>query len=415
MTGNSPTPLRRSRDFRLLFAGQVTSQLGAQVSGVALPLLAVVSLGASPLEVGLLGAASTLPFAIIGLPAGAWLDRMRRRPVLVVSDLARAVLLATIPVSAWLGWLTMVHLLAISLLVGFARVFFDVGYRSYIPSVIGRDQVLAGNSAMEFLRAGGQVAGPGLGGALVSLIGAANVVAAQALTFAVSALTLIGIRAKEEPRDRSPESGALWARVAEGLRFVIRHRVLRATAVAGAAGNLSFAIASAVIIVFLSRDLAQPAWVIGLVIAAGSVTVMIGAALTPRIARAVGSARIVWVSLAVTSPLSLLVVIGTPGWGLMLVVLGMAAGEIGQIVYSISNVSLRQRVAPDAILARVNATMQFAIMTLFPAGALVGGVLGELLGTRLTLLIAGLVGLVAPLVLYLAIRGHRDVEELAVE
>lgn len=412
MSGTAPIPLRRSRDFRLLLAGQTTSQLGAQVSGVAIPLLAVVTLDASPFEIGLLGAASTLPFAVIGLPAGAWLDRMKRRPVLVASDLARALLLATIPISAWLGLLTMIQLLTISFLVGFARVFFDVGYRSYIPTVIGRHQVLAGNSAMEFIRAGGQVAGPGLGGAFVSLIGAANVVASQALTFAVSALTLIGIRTKEEPRDPSADSGTLWARVVEGLHFVIRNRVLRATALASAAGNFSFAIASAVTIVFLSRDLGQPAWVIGLVIAAGSVTVMIGAALTPRMAQAVGSARIVWVSLAATSPLTLLVVLGTPGWGLILVVLGMAAGEIGQIVYSISNVSLRQRVAPDAILARVNATMQFAIMALFPAGALLGGVLGELLGTRLTLLIAGLVGLVAPVVLYAAIRGSREVEEL---
>ncbi len=406
------TPLRRSRDFRLLLAGQTTSQLGAQISGVAIPLLAVTTLDASPLEVGLLGAASTIPFAVIGLPAGAWLDRMRRRPVLIASDIARALFLASIPVAAWLGWLTMAQLLIVAFLVGFARVFFDVGYRSYIPTVVGRDNVLAGNSAMEFLRAGGQVAGPGLGGILVSLIGAANVVAAQAVTFAVSALTLAGIRVREEPRDPSADSGTLWSRVAEGLRFVIHHRVLRATAIASATSNFSFAISSAVTIVFLSRDLGQPAWVVGLVLAAASVTVMLGAATTPRAARAVGSARIVWVSLAVTSPFTLMVAFATPGLGLAIAVVGMAAGEIGQIVYSISNVSLRQRVAPDAILARVNATMQFAIMALFPLGALVGGILGELMGTRLTLLVAGAVGLIAPVVLYLAIRGYRDVDDL---
>jgi len=405
-------PLRRSRDFRLLLAGQTTSQLGAQISGVAIPLLAVTTLDASPLEVGLLGAASTIPFAVIGLPAGAWLDRMRRRPVLIASDVARALLLATIPIAAWLGLLTMVQLLIVAFLVGFARVFFDVGYRSYIPTVVGRDKLLTGNSAMEFIRAGGQVAGPGLGGILVSLIGAANVVAAQAVTFAVSALTLVKIRAQEAPRDPSADSGTLWSRVAEGLRFVVHHRVLRATAVASATSNFSFAIASAVTIVFLSRDLGQPAWVVGLVIAAASVTVMLGAAITPWVARVVGSARIVWVSLAVTSPFTLLVALATPGWGLAIAVIGMAAGEIGQIVYSISNVSLRQRVAPDAILARVNATMQFAIMALFPLGALIGGILGELAGTRLTLLAAGAVGLVSPLVLFTAIRGYRDVDDL---
>lgn len=403
--------LRASRDFRLLLAGQTTSQLGTQVSGVAIPLLAVVALSATPFEVGLLGAASTIAFAIIGLPAGAWLDRVRRGPVLIATDVVRAVLLLTIPVAWWLGVLTMAQLLVVSLLVGVARVFFDVGYQSYIPTVIGRDRVLAGNSAMEFVRASGQVAGPGLGGALVTLLGAANVVLVQAVTFAVSAATLLGIRARETPVDRSSDAGRLWTQVAEGVRFVVRDRVLRATAIGSAASNLSFAVASAVTIVFLVRDLGLPEWVVGLLIAGGAIAVMIGSAATPWAARRIGSARIIWVSLALTAPLTLLVPLGFPGWGLVLVVLGMAAGELGQIVYAITNVSLRQRICPDRILARVNATMRFAIMALFPLGAIVGGVLGEVLGTRWTLVIAGGIGMIAPLVLWLAIRPHRDVEE----
>lgn len=403
--------LRASRDFRLLLAGQTTSQLGTQVSGVAIPLLAVVALSATPFEVGLLGAASTIAFAIIGLPAGAWLDRVRRGPVLIATDVVRAVLLLTIPVAWWLGVLTMAQLLVVSLLVGVARVFFDVGYQSYIPTVIGRDRVLAGNSAMEFVRASGQVAGPGLGGALVTLLGAANVVLVQAVTFAVSAATLLGIRARETPVDRSSDAGRLWTQVAEGVRFVVRDRVLRATAIGSAASNLSFAVASAVTIVFLVRDLGLPEWVVGLLIAGGAIAVMIGSAATPWAARRIGSARIIWVSLALTAPLTLLVPLGFPGWGLVLVVLGMAAGELGQIVYAITNVSLRQRICPDRILARVNATMRFAIMALFPLGAIVGGVLGEVLGTRWTLVVAGGIGMIAPLVLWLAIWPHRDVEE----
>jgi MFS family permease len=404
-------PLRSSRDFQLLLVGQTTSQFGTQIAGVAIPLLAVVTLDASPFEVGLLGAASTVAFAVIGLPAGAWLDRMLRRPVLVASDLVRAVLLATIPVAAWFGWLTMAHLLVVSLLVGTARVFFDVGYQSYVPTVTGRDRVLAGNSAMEFLRSGGQVAGPGVGGALVSLAGAANVVLLQAVGFVVSAVTLAGIRATETPHDPSAHAGTMWHRVREGFAFVVHHRVLRATALASAASNLSFAIASAVTFVFLSRDLGQPAWIIGLLVAAGSVAVMLGAALTPRLGRLVGSARIIWVSLAATTPFVLLVPTATPGWGLALALLGFAAGELGQIVYSITNVSLRQRLTPDHLLGRVNATMRFLIMAFFPAGALLGGVLGEVIGTRWTLVVAGVVALAAPVVLIRALRRHRDVEE----
>lgn len=413
---SDPSPsLLRSRDFRLLLAGQTTSQLGTQISGIALPLLAVGALGASPFEIGLLGAASTIAFAVLGLPAGAWLDRVRRGPVLIASDLVRAVLLLTVPVAGWLGWLTMAQLLVVALLAGCARVLFDVGYQSYLPTVIGRGRVLAGNSAMEFVRSSGQIAGPGLGGILVSLLGAANVVLAQAITFAVSALTLRAIRATEEPRDPEASAGPVWRRVGEGVRYVAGDPVLRATAIASAASNLSFAIASAVTIVFLVRELGMPAWAIGILLAVAAVGAMVASAVTPWVARRIGSARVVWVSLAVTGPLTLLVALGSAGWGVAFVLVGMFAGELGQIVYAISNVSLRQRICPDGILSRVNATMGFAIMGLFPLGALVGGVLGETIGLRWTLVVAGVVVLVGPVVLFVALRRHRDVEELAAD
>ena len=402
-----------SRDFRLLLAGQTTSQLGAQVSGVALPLLAVVTLDATPFEVGMLGAASTIAFAVLGLPAGAWVDRVRRRPVLVASDVVRALLLATIPLAALCGILSMWQLLLVSLLAGVARVFFDVGYRSYLPSVIGRDRVLAGNSSLEFVRASGQVAGPALGGVLVSLIGAASVLLVQAGTFAVSALCLIGIRAREDvPVQAGGGPRRMRTEIAEGLAFVFRSRVLRATALASALSNFSFAIASAVNVVFLSRTLGLSPALIGLAIAAGSVTVMIGAAFTTRLSRAVGSVRIVWLSLAVTAPLSLLGAFAQPGWWTLLIVLGIAAGEFGQIVYAITQVSVRQQVCPDRILGRVNATMQVVVMGLFPLGAIIGGLLGDAIGARWTLIVAGALLLVCPVVLWVALRGVREVSDL---
>lgn len=410
---SSPPSLFSSRDFRLLLAGQTTSQLGTQIAGVAMPLLAVGVLAATPFEVGLLGAASTIAFALIGLPAGAWLDRRHRRPVLIASDVVRALALLTIPVAWWFGVLTMAQLLVVALVAGFARVLFDVGYQSYLPSVIGRDRVLAGNSAMELARTGGQIAGPGLGGILVSLLGAATVLLAQAIAFAVSAVTLAAIRVREEPVDPDAHAGPMWRRVAEGVRFVVGHPVLRATAIASAASNLSFAIASAVTIVFLARDLRTPEWAIGILLALAGLGAMAASVIAPRLARRIGSARIVWVSLAVTGPLTLLVALGTPGWGLVVVLAGMFAGELGQIVYAISNVSLRQRICPDRILARVNATMGFAIMGLFPLGAVVGGVLGETIGVRATLVVAGVVVLAAPVALFVALRRYRDVEELA--
>ncbi|MEW9548302.1 MFS transporter [Nonomuraea sp. NPDC050783] len=408
------SPSRR-RDFRLLLLGQTTAQLGTQVSGVAVPLLAVVTLGASPFQLGLVTASGTIAFALVGLPAGAWLDRCRRRPVLVAADLARAVLLATIPAAALLGTLTVTHLIVVSLLAGVARVFFDVGYQSYLPSVVGRGDLLAGNSAMETVRACGQVAGPGLGGWAVGALGAANVVLAQAVTFAVSAVSLLAVRTREPARDaaaRSRDDGRLGRRIGEGLRFVAEHPLLRALALTGAAGNLAFAMASAVNVVFMVRVLGLTPAAVGAVVAAASLAALAGAALTPWLARRLGSARIIWLSLAVTGPAALLTPLAQPGWGALLVAAGGAVGELGQIVYAVTSVSLRQRLCPDGLLGRVNATMRVLLMGLFPVGALAGGALGELAGPRATLWPAGLLIVLSPLPVLRALRGVRDAEDV---
>ncbi|UNX53462.1 MFS transporter [Georgenia sp. TF02-10] len=400
-------------DFRLLLLGQAASQLGTQVSGVAIPLLAVLTLQASPLEVGVLSASGAAAFALVGLPAGAWLDRFRRRPILVASDLVRAVLLATVPVAAATDVLTVSHLVIVSLLTGVARVFFDVGYQSYLPSVIGTDRVLAGNSAVETVRATGQVVGPGLGGWLVTLVGAANVVLVQALTFVVSAASLLAIRAGE-PRPAPAGRPRLRREIGEGLAFVARTRVLRAMALTSAACNFSFALASAVTFIFLSRTLGLPATAVGAVVAAGSVTVLLGAALTSRLAARVGTARIVWLALVITGPGTLLTPLAQPGsgWWVALLVLGLGAGELGQIVYAVTSVSLRQRLCPPRLLGRVSATVRFVIMGSFPLGALLGGVLGELVGVRATLWVCGILVVLAPLPVWTALRHHRDVEDL---
>jgi MFS family permease len=397
----------RSRDFRFLLLGQTTSQLGTQVSGVAVPLLAVLTLDASPFELGLVGAAGTLAFALIGLPAGAWIDRWPRRPVLVAADVARAALLLTVPVAAALGVLTVTQLIVVSLLAGTGRVFFDVGYQSYLPTLTGSGRLLSANSAMETVRAGGQFVGPGIGGWLVALVGAANVVLLQSVTFAVSAASLVAIRTPEPAPAPPARRVRLRAQIAAGWRFVAGDPVIRATAVTSALGNVAFAVAGAVSVVFMVRDLGLSPAGVGLVMAAGSVTVMAGAALTPRLARAVGEARIVWLSLAVTGPLGLLVPLAQRGWSVALLVIGMAAGEFGQIVYAITSVTLRQRLCPPDLLGRVTATMRFLIMGLFPLGAFLGGVLGSLVGVRATLWVSGGLIVVSAVPVFLALRGSR--------
>jgi MFS family permease len=408
---STPSPLRH-RDFRLLLAGQTTSQFGAQISGIAIPLLAVLTLGASAFEAGLLAASSTVAFAVIGLPAGAWIDRCRRRPVLIAADLARALLLATIPLGAALGVLTVAQLIAVALLTGVARVFFDVGYQSYLPAVIGRDRVLAGNSAMETVRASGQFAGPGLGGWLTGLLGGAAVVLVQALTFLVSAAALAAIRTPE-PAPARAERSRLRAEIRAGLAFVRHTPALRATAAASAVSNFCFALAAAVSVIFMARTLHLSPAAIGLTVAAGSMTVLAGAAATPWLSRRFGSARISWLCLAVTGPFGLLVPLAEPGWtAIAFLAVGLGAGELGQIVYAITSVSLRQRITPDELLGRVNATMRVLIMGSFPVGGVAGGLLGELAGPRTTLWVCGGLMLLAPLPVWWALRGVRDVEQL---
>ncbi|GAA1580581.1 MFS transporter [Kribbella hippodromi] len=391
-----------TRDFRWLLVGQTTSQFGAQISGVAIPLLAVLSLGATPFELGLVSASSTIGFVLIGLPAGAWIDRWRRRPVLVASDLVRAGLLASVPVAALAGVLTLTQLIVVSLLTGIARVFFDVGYQSYLPAVIGTDRLLAGNATLETVRASGQIAGPGVGGWLVSAMGAANVVLVQVVAFVVSAVSLRCIRAEEDVVRR--ESRGLWIEICEGLVYVVRHRVLRAIALTSALNNFAFAVASAVNLVFLVHTLRLSATWVGIVLAIGSASAMLGAALTPRLARALGSERISWLSLGFAGAFGFLVPLARPGWSTMLVVIGVAAGETGQIVYAISSVTLRQRIVPAGLLGRVNATMRFVLMGLFPVGAVLGGVVGSSLGARPTLWLSGALIAISWLPLYQVLR-----------
>ena len=409
MPGSSPFA---HRDFRLLLIGQTASQFGAQVSAVAVPMLAVLTLHASPLQVGLINASSTAAFALLSLPAGAWLDRLPLRPVLTAADAVRALLLLAVPVAAWCGRLGISQLVAVTLLVGVARVLFDLGYQGYLPSVVGTGQVLAGNSAMETARAAGQFAGPGLGGWLIGLVGAADVVGIQAATFAVSAVSLLLIRTRQTPSPRLPERKALTRQIREGVEFVLHDRVLRAVAVTSAMSNFAFAISSAVTMIFLTRDLGLAPSLVGLVVAAGSIAALAGAAMTPRLGRRWGTARVVWLALATTGPVTLLGPAAQPGWRIALVVVGAAAGELGQIVYAITNLSLRQVRCPGHLLSRVNATMRFVILGLAPLGALVGGAMAEAAGIRATLFVAQGLVVAASLPVYLALRRTREVSDL---
>lgn len=305
----TPSPSRNRllghRDFRLLLSGAATAQTGSQVTLVALPLVAVVVLDATPFEVGLLTAAETAAFLLVGLPAGAWLDRMRKLPVLIRADVVRCLAVGSIPSAAAFGVLTMAQLYLVALVTGVATVFFDVAHQSFLPSVLPREQLVGGNGAIETVRSSAQIVGPGLGGGLVQLLGAPLAIVADACGYLASALLLVRIRV-EEPRPEPEPGRSLRAEVAEGVRFVLGHPLLRAIATATAVSNLFAAVLAAVQTVFWVRVLHLAPGAIGLLLSASAVGGLAGALCAGRLAARFGQARLIWLATVVTAPFAVL-------------------------------------------------------------------------------------------------------------
>jgi MFS family permease len=401
--------LRTSRDFRLLWSGETISQFGTQVSYLALPLVAVKVLHASTFAVGLLTTAMFAAFLLIGLPAGAWVDRMRRRPVLVAADVGRALAMGSVPVAALLGHLTMAQLYAVAFVAGILTVFFDVAYQSYLPALVGREELVAGNALLETSRSAAQVAGPGAGGALVQLLTAPYAIVLDAVSFLFSAASITGIGAIEPPVEK-PEGGpSLRREIGEGLRFVFGHPILRALAGSVATFNLFSASFDAIVIVFLARDLRLSAGVIGVLFTIGSVGSLLGALLTRRVSDWLGSARSIWLVSVATYPFWLLLPLTDRGPRLALFAFGSLVAFAGTVVFNVNAVAFRQTICPPRLLGRMNASMRFVVWGTLPLGGLLGGWLGSLIGTRGTMWVTG-VGIVlsAPWLVLSPLRRMRD-------
>jgi MFS family permease len=406
--------LWRHRDFLLLWSGETVSQVGTMISHLALPLLAATVLGATPWEMGLLVAAERAGFLLVGLPAGALMDRLPRRPVMIAADLVRFALFASIPVAWWLGVLTFAQLVAVALLGGVATVFFDVGYQSVLPAVVGRGGLVEGNAKLESTRAAAEAAGPALGGGLVQLAGAALAVLLDALSYLVSAAFLARMRTVEVVATRDP-ARSLRADMAEGLRFVLGHPLLRPIAACTGTANLFGGVLSAVSVLFLAREIGLPAGVVGLVLAAGSVGGVLAAVTAGGWIRRFGQGRTLVSALLVTGPITLVLPLTTAGAGLAWFAVGTFAVAYGGVVYNVAQVSFRQSVCPDRLLGRMNASIRFLVWGTIPLGGLLGGAMGELLGLRATLLVAGAGFVLAPLWLVASpLRRLRDLPADAV-
>src|SRR3569833_1484806 len=282
--------LLRHRDFRHLWAAETVSQVGTQVTLLALPFVAVTVLAATPLLIGFLTSLETAAFLLIGLPAGAWVDRWRRKRVLVTADLVRAAVLASLPVAYLLDALTLGQLFVVAAVTGTATVFFDVAYQSYLPALVDRDQLVDGNGKLEASRAVAQGAGPGLTGVLLRLVGAPVLIAVDAVSFLLSALFLSGIRRADTVPDRAARR-PLRTEIAEGLGCVVHHPLLRRIVACTGTGNLFGSITSTLLVLFALRELGLSESTLGLALAAGAVGGLLGAATAARFARWVGVGR----------------------------------------------------------------------------------------------------------------------------
>jgi MFS family permease len=386
--------LWRHRDFMLLWGGETVSHVGTQVSLVALPLLAVITLAATPFQTGLLTSAETLAFLLVGLPAGAWLDRMRRRPVMLIADVVRGVLLLSVPLAWWAGVLTFAQLAVVALLVGLATVFFDVAYQSYLPSLVGRSLLVDGNGKLESTRSLAQIGGPALGGGLVQLLSATTAVVVDSISYFLSALALGAIRTRE-PGPEPVEHPRLRSQIAEGLRFVLRHPLLRPITACTGTSNFFSGVTAAVEVIFMARQLGLSAGVIGLLFSAGGIGGVFGALTSSWWARRVGQARTIWLVGVLTFPAALLVPLAEPGWRVSLIFISGLFVGYGVVVYNVAQVSFRQAITPDRLLGRMNASVRFLVWGTLPLGGFVGGVLGEWIGIRGTLWVAAIGHLLA--------------------
>jgi MFS family permease len=378
-------------DFRRLWIGETVSQFGTQVTFLALPLLAILVVHASTFEVGLLTAFDTLGFLVVGLPAGAWVDRMRFRSVLIVNDLLRAIALGSIPLAYALDALTIGQLYVVALVAGVCTVFFDVAYQSYLPELIDRAALVEGNSKLQASESVSQIAGPSLGGVLIQALTAPYAILIDAVSFLWSAGWVGAIRVRPPKPERKPDRH-LGREIKEGIAFVVGNRMLRAIAMCTGSANLFSSIAFAVFYVLLARDLDVSAGLIGVITATSAVGGLIGSFVAAGLAARLGQGPAIWLSSLACAPFAFVAPFVHKDWTLVLLAVAQIMWWCAVVVYNITQVSFRQGLCPPALLGRMNATMRFLVWGTMPLGGLLGGVLGETIGVRETLLVAAIGG-----------------------
>ncbi len=417
----------RRPDFFKLWVGQSVSVFGTLVSKVALPMAAVLLLHAEPAQIALLSAATVAPGLALGLFAGAIVDRLRRRPVMIVADIGRALALGSVPLAALLGRLTFAHLVVVALLVSALTVFFDSAYPAYLPSLLPRNELAQGNSAISASFSVAEVAGFGVAGALTQALTAPVAIGVDALTYIVSALTLGLIRQPERsPRasvetleehdegqidqgeTQSPAIQAhrprqLLREIAEGIRVALGEPLPRALIGSASISTLGGALIDVVLLLFMLDELHIAPALVGIIWGVGGATSFAGALLAQWALRRWGTGRMLIASLWIARAFTFLIpVAGGPLWLAVVLLAGQQLGDAAYTIYDITQTSVLQATIPSHLLGRLYATLNVAIGIATLAGLALGAALGQRIGLRLTLFVAAGLMALAPVLITLS-------------
>lgn len=382
--------LWRHPDFMKLWLGQTVSELGSRITRDGLPLAAVLVLGATPFQMGVLTAIGSAIVLVTSLPAGVWVDRLRRKPIMIAADLGRAALLATIPIAALSGQLRIELLYLVIALTGALTVLFTAAYEAYLPSLVERQNLMEGNSKLALGESLAEVLGPGLAGFLIQALTAPIALLFDALSFLVSVVSLIFIRKPEPGPVAHNQPRHFWRELADGLRLVWNEPHLRALALAGSMRSFFGSFFGVLYGLYAIRVLNLNAAALGLTIAMGGVGSLIGAVLAERTVRRMGIGTTLIGTAFLGGSLNFLIPLaGGSLWTAMAVLMiAQLAGDAFSTIYFVIALSLRQSVTPTGLLGRMSSSMQLMMAGVAPIGALAGGLLAEALGARATLFIA---------------------------
>ncbi len=399
--------LFRHSDFLKFWTADSVSFFGGQFSGFAIPWIAVTILEATPEQMGILGALALLGFPLFGLFVGVWVDRTLKGRTMIVSNLVRAFALATIPVAALLGGLNLNLLYAVSFCVGTSQVFFDVAYQAYIPSLVETTQLVEANGKLETSRSTAQVAGPGIAGLLVQVFSAPLVILGDVIGYLGSVVFLGTIRKKETIPERSGKS--VWGEIREGLAVVLGNRSLWSIAGCTATSNLFSNAYGVLLYLLFINDLQMNAVEVGVILTVGGLGSVLAALTSSRISKRLGVGWAIISGALIFGAAALSFYVASRPFALLLLIPAQLAIGFGVVLYNVNQVSFRQALVPLQLQGRMNASMRFLVWGPIPAGAILGGLLGQFLGVRLAIGVAAVGSLLAfPWVFFSPVRGIRE-------